>query len=324
MIRIQRDGFEIALTYDEFIREVREGKITPETPVQSDVLTLGEWKQAGQLQFFRSWAPTANQPPDFPPLVPPTDTTRVPADGPPMGGHGGPGGLPRNPAIPGWDPGQPSELLPWEEIEQIGLARAFPRTIRLALSKMDVFARGISAGESVMPALVFGLLVHAIARVFDALYAVGTMKVAGPMLEQMTSSMSGLFGPDGPPKMRDVIFQYGILILFYPALIFIWAGVVHLLLRLFGKPQKGFAGTLRVANYAMAPHILAVLPVCGNIVGGVWAIVLMARSLMIVHRTGGMGAAAAVILPMIGVCLWMLLPGFLSMIHAIPGAAGGS
>lgn len=333
MIRIQRDGVEIALTYDQFIREVQEGTITAETMVQSDVLTLGSWKPAGQLQFFRSWAPTANQPPDFPSPTLPGEASRPPTQPEPPGDrpadesypHLPPAGqFPRSPAVPGWEAESSSAALPWEEVEQLGLVRAFSRTIGLALSRMDDFARRISAGESVMPALVFGLMVHAIARVFDALYAVGTMKIAGPMLEQMSSSMSGLFGPAGPPKVRDVIFQYGILILFYPALVFIWGGVVHLLLRLFGRPQKGFSATLRVANYAMAPNILAVLPVCGNIVGGIWSIILMARSLMIVHRTGGVGAAVAVILPMIGLCLWMLLPGFLSMIQAIPGVAGGS
>ncbi len=57
MIRVRQDGEERELSYGDFIREVQEGRITQETPVLSEVLTSGVWKEAGELQFFRSWAP---------------------------------------------------------------------------------------------------------------------------------------------------------------------------------------------------------------------------------------------------------------------------
>lgn len=57
MIRVRQDGQERELSYGDFIREVQEGTITAEMPVLSEVLTSGVWKPAGELQFFRSWAP---------------------------------------------------------------------------------------------------------------------------------------------------------------------------------------------------------------------------------------------------------------------------
>jgi hypothetical protein len=320
MIRIRRDGVEIALTYEEFIREVREGRITAETLVCSDVLTMGEWKPAGQLQFFRSWAPGANLPPDTDtprPVTPPEPTfdeeNRDPGDA------GDPSA-----AMPARGPSHPPASLPWERIEELGFFRALATTIRLGLTRADDFAKGIAAGEVVMPSLVFGLLVTAIAALFDAVYQVGVLKIAGPMFEQMSASIPGLFGPGGPPTARDILFQHGMGILFYPALIFVWGGIVHLLLRLFGRPARGFAATLRVANYSMAPQILTILPVCGSLVGWVWTIVLLVRGLMIVQRAGGVGASAAVLLPLLGFCLWMTLANLQTMLQAFPNAGIGS
>ena len=292
MIRIQRDGVEIALNYEEFIREVREGSITADTLVRSDVLTMGAWKPAGQLQFFRSWAPGASLPPDTGPDRPaatPEQTIGAGPDDP-----NAPGG----PFIDAtaWEAPDAPASLPWERIEELGFFRAFSGTVRLALTKADDFGRGVGAGEVVMPSLVFGLLVTAIAALFDALYQVAVLRIGGPMFEQMSSSIPGIFGPGGPPTARDILFQHGMGILFYPALIFVWGGIVHLLLRLFGKPARGFAATLRVANYSMAPQILTLLPVCGSIVAWVWTIVLLVRGIMIVQRTGGVGASAAVLL----------------------------
>jgi hypothetical protein len=318
MIRIQRDGVEIALTYEEFIREVREGRITPETLVRSDVLTMGAWKPAGQLQFFRSWAPTANLPPDTDPAGPVSPPERTSPEEPQDRDRS------TTVRMPPWDLETPDESLPWERIEQVGFFRAFTSTIRLALTKADAFGRGIAAGDVVMPSLVFGLLVTAIAAIFDAFYAVGALKFAGPMLEQMSSTLPGIFGPAGAPTARDILFQHGMGILFYPALIFVWGGVVHLLLRLFGKPERGFAATLRVANYSMAPQILTILPACGSLVGWVWTIVLIVRGLMIAHRTSGASATAAALLPLLGFCLWMLLANLQSMLQAIPRTGIGS
>ena len=57
MINIRQDGEERKLSYEEFIRAIQEGRVTAETAVQSNVLTSGQWKPAGQLRFFRAWAP---------------------------------------------------------------------------------------------------------------------------------------------------------------------------------------------------------------------------------------------------------------------------
>ena len=313
MIRILRDGVEIPVTYEEFIRQIREGTITADTPVRSEVLTKGEWKPAGQLQFFRSWAP----PGTLPPAVP-TGTSGPPGQEKEPGPEEAP--APRVVVVPPVEGQRGGQPLPWEEVDRVGVLKAFVRTIRLALTRPDAFAQGIAAGDMVMPSLVFGLLVTAIASVFDAAYAVGAMRLAGPLIEEMGSSLPGIFGTSGLPTARDILFQHGLGILFYPALIFLWGGVIHLLLRLGGRPAGGFAVTLRVANYSMAPQILTIFPVCGSLVGWVWTIVLVVRSLMALHRTGGLGTVAAVLLPLIGLCLWMVLSSMQSLVPMLPGA----
>ncbi len=68
MIRVRQNDEERLLSYEQFIREIQEGEVGADTLVLSDVLTSGVWKPAGELQFFRSWAPRGSVPPRAPEL----------------------------------------------------------------------------------------------------------------------------------------------------------------------------------------------------------------------------------------------------------------
>lgn len=74
----------------------------------------------------------------------------------------------------------------------------------------------------------------------------------------------------------------------------------------------------------MAPQILTVLPVCGSLIGWVWSLVLLVRGLMIAQRASGVAAAAAVLIPLLGFCLWMGIANIQSMLQALPHAGIGS
>lgn len=343
MIRIRTDqGDERDLTYEQFIVEIQQGRVHADTPILSDVLTSGVWKPAVELQFFRSWAPKGSFPHREEPAGPePYDSPEEEADHPPVAapepdsqqtrapwipyGAEFPGVEPPPPAPGAWQAARPSgeeEPLPWERMDLLGFFRAFKETVRLAFSDPQTMAQGVRAGSSVMPALVFGLLIIAITAAVDALFGVAMLRLMKGMFLQAQETMPEMFGRAWPPTRRDILTSNGLSVLLYPGLVMLWSVAVHLILRAFGRPERGLTGTIRAANYAMAPQVLSILPFCGRIVGGIWSIVLMVRLIAGVHRTSGGVALLGVLMPLLGICLWMTVVNVSAMMQLLPSLGG--
>jgi len=100
--------------------------------------------------------------------------------------------------------------------------------------------------------------------------------------------------------------------------VFIWAAIVHLFLMLVGGANSGFAATVRVLCYAGTVQVLQVVPLCGGLIAGVWALVLEIIGLAIAHRTTQGKAALAVLLPiaLCCVCAGVLMLAFGAAIWA--------
>ncbi len=85
--------------------------------------------------------------------------------------------------------------------------------------------------------------------------------------------------------------------------IFIWSAIVHLFLMMVGGANSGFGATVRVMSYATTAQLAQVVPLCGGIIGAVWAIVLEIIGLAQAHRTTTGKAAVAVLLPIALCCV---------------------
>jgi hypothetical protein len=83
---------------------------------------------------------------------------------------------------------------------------------------------------------------------------------------------------------------------------FIASGIYHLMLLILGGARRDFEATFRVVCFAEAPYIFMLVPFCGNVVAGIWAIVLAIIGLSQAHQIGGGKAAAAVLLPIVIFC----------------------
>lgn len=80
--------------------------------------------------------------------------------------------------------------------------------------------------------------------------------------------------------------------------LFFVAGVVHLLLKLFGGADGGYRLTTRVFAYAYAPQILGIVPVAGTFAGFIWMVVVAVIGTSAAHRTTTGRAAAAILIPL--------------------------
>jgi hypothetical protein len=97
------------------------------------------------------------------------------------------------------------------------------------------------------------------------------------------------------------------LMVFSPVLMligtFIGAGILHLCLMITGGEKNGFEATFRIVAYSSgATALFQVVPFCGGIVAGIWALVAQIIGAREMHETTTGKAVVAVLLPIICCC----------------------
>jgi hypothetical protein len=236
---------------------------------------------------------------------------------PNCGGDPRPGGPPPLPVVAGGAAASPAATVPapgehlrraagsgtaWEERERIGLFGALVETTRQVLTAPGVFFRAMPVtgglGSPLVYAVVIGWLGLAAAAFYQAIFraVVGSSWGAlgdRPELAAIVSWVEGWAGFVAQVVFGGVFVVIGV---------FLAAGIIHLLLLLLGGARRGFEATFRVVCFAQATSILFLVPFCGQLVGGVWCLVLYVLGLAQAHQIGHGKAAAAVVLPLVLLC----------------------
>ena len=199
------------------------------------------------------------------------------------------------PAVPG-STAAPRSGLPWERRRELGLVKAFTDTLLMVLTKpaeaFTVMKREGGLVEPLIYAVIggsFGVLVYCL-FVF-LLQSIGFMA-------DSRSAMAGIVG-------MGIGFVIAIILmpLFIAIWMFIGAGILHLCLMIVGGAKQSFETTFRVVCFSIgSAYPLLVVPFCGNLVAGIWAIVLYCIGLARAHETDTGRAVLAVFLPLIVCC----------------------
>jgi hypothetical protein len=106
----------------------------------------------------------------------------------------------------------------------------------------------------------------------------------------------------------DVFQRTGILAaaVFTPIILivslFIWSGILHLLLMTVRGAKNGFEATFRAVSYSIGGYVFLMIPFCGAIIAALWTIVLAIIGLKEAHGTTGGKATFAVLFPLIMCC----------------------
>lgn len=87
------------------------------------------------------------------------------------------------------------------------------------------------------------------------------------------------------------------------AIVFIGSGITHVMLMLLGGAKYPYETTFRTFAYAQGSALpIAIIPFCGGIIGGVWALVVYIIGLSQTQEISTGKAAAAVLIPAIVCC----------------------
>jgi hypothetical protein len=205
----------------------------------------------------------------------------------------------------------------WDHREEIGFLPAFGRgAVEASIHPFSFFGE-MNRGPEFGGALIFAMLVALIVGFVDFFWDVLGIG-AGLMMSGMEEGYAegafwGLMTSPVSIVLRPIFVVIGV---------FIWGGILHLFLLMFGAARLGFENTLKVVCYATAPTLLSVVPVCGSQVGWIWGVVITVIGLQVAHGIGTAPALGAVLLPGVLCCGGMLLATF-GLGVAVFGLGGG-
>jgi len=194
----------------------------------------------------------------------------------------------------------PRSGLSWEHRQERGFFNAFVETLVMVLTKpgeaFTVMKREGGLGEPLIYALIGGCL----GGVVSLLFSLGLQSVGFFADRHDTfAAMTGM----GVGSAAFIV----LVPLFVVIVLFVGSAIMHLCLMIVGGANQPFETTFRVVAFAQgSAGPLQMIPVCGGLISGVWALVCNCIGLARAHETDTGRAVLAVFLPLI-VCCGLLI-----------------
>lgn len=213
----------------------------------------------------------------------------------------------------------PAAGLPWEEPDA-GLSSIFPTVTQFVVSPLRSFEKVSLTTDLVRPLAYFVLFVLLGALVGQLWrYVFWTPENSGINLipKGVLAAAPWFKVLLGRPTALIVLGIMIVAPLLNLITLFLWSGVVHLVLTMVAGAQGGFGATLRVVCYSQTACIALIVPFAGGIVQILWSLVLQIIGLSQVHRAASWKASVAVLAPLVFCC------GCLVGLVLISGLAAG-
>ena len=197
--------------------------------------------------------------------------------------------------------------LPWEHRQERGFFNGFIETLTMVLTRpaeaFSVMKREGGLGEPLMYALIGGCLGGIVAFLFT----LGFRSIG--LFADRDNSLAAMTGM-GIGSVAMII----LLPLFLVIFLFIWSALAHLCLMIVGGANQPFETTFRVLAFTQgSTGPLQIIPLCGGLISGVWAVVCYCIGLARAHETDTGRAVLAVFLPLIVCCGGGVLIAFMFM-----------
>jgi hypothetical protein len=208
------------------------------------------------------------------------------------------------------------EKTPWEDRETRGFFGGLFRTVNESLFRPSDFFKKMSVTGGLTDPLLYALIIGMVGLMFYYFWQI-LLKSA------MQNMLPGMEIASGRHMFQGIVMA--ILAFLSPLLIilglFISSGILHVCLMMVKGAKNGFEATFRVVAYGYSANIFLVIPFCGGLLAGVWAIVLYIIGLREAHETTGGKAAFAVFLPAI-VCCGLITIAMIVFMGAIAASFG--
>ncbi len=186
--------------------------------------------------------------------------------------------------------------LPWDEREEKGWFNAFIETLQMILTRPDYAFRAMKVEGGLGGPIIYALIGGCAGGIVSFLFSLGLQSIG------FTAGRHNAFAVLTGMGVGSVAFIICLPIVIVLGL-FIGGAIVHLCLMIVGGANKTFEATLRVLAFTQgSTGPLQMVPICGGIIAGVWALVLNCIGLARAHETETGRAVLAIFLPLIVCC----------------------
>lgn len=177
--------------------------------------------------------------------------------------------------------GEPVVPVPFEDLESFGFFGGLWETARRALFNPALFFEAMPLSANILRPMVFYVLMGELAYLFMAVWDSAGLDPFS-MIAGKSPSANGDLGFYAALSGHFVMLF--IMPLFLFAAVYVNAGIVHVLLKIFRAGDSGFKATFRVCCYANATGLFYLLPFVGMPVSFLWQAAVMVAGLRAVHR----------------------------------------
>jgi hypothetical protein len=186
--------------------------------------------------------------------------------------------------------------LPWEHRQERGFVNAFIETLAMVLTKPDQAFRTMKTEGGLAEPLIYALIGGCVGGIVSLLLSLGLQSIG--LFAGQRDTFAALAGIGVGSIALIVLVPVFILIG-----LFIGAAIVHLCLMIVGGANKPFEATFRVLAFSQgSTGPLQIIPLCGGLISGVWALVVNCIGLARAHQTTTGRAVLAVFLPLVVCC----------------------
>ena len=186
--------------------------------------------------------------------------------------------------------------LPWEHRQQRGFVSAFIETLSIVLTRPAEAFTVMKREGGLGGPLIYALIGGSVGGIVAFLFSLGFQSLG--LFKDQQNGLAAMAGM-GIGSVAIII----LLPLFIVIGLFIGSGIVHLCLMIVGGANQPFETTFRVLAFSQgSTGPLQIVPVCGGLISGVWALVCTCIGLARAHETDTGRAIVAVFLPVVVCC----------------------
>ena len=210
-------------------------------------------------------------------------------------------------------PESPGDGIPWEAQQS---AQSMFETIKaVLLDSQNAFARA-DKNVGIGPSFIYVLILGIAGGLINQLWGLATSGLIGNLAGM--EGMEGLSALAGSSVAGFFLVPVAVVIG-----VFIWAGLVHVSLMIFGGANSGFESTFRAIAYAQgSTAVLQLVPFIGQLIAFIWSIVVEIMAIKELHTTTTGKSAGAVLLPIFVCCCAII--ALVSFMGAFIGGLAGS
>jgi len=186
--------------------------------------------------------------------------------------------------------------LPWEHRQERGFFNAFIETLAMVLTKPDLAFRTMKTDGGLGEPLIYALIGGCVGGIVSLLFSLGLQSMG------LFTGQRDAFAVMAGVGIGSIVFIV-LIPIFIVVGLFIGTAIVHLCLMIVGGANKSFEVTFRVLAFSQgSTGPLQMIPVCGGLIAGVWALVVNCIGLARAHETSTGRAVLAVLLPLVVCC----------------------